>query len=138
MNTGDDAPDLERRFTVTISSKGMRAFRANNFALSSHSKVTLEPSTFTDEKFKLYCAYQAHAHGEHEKQPGGFTRFLVNSPLIVSAGDAQYGIRRTVPTSSPSGVRDLIPILNLESGHTLRHAPSGPFANILRVVPSDV
>jgi len=45
-------------------------------------EVTLEPSTFTDEKFELYMGYQHDIHKEErEKTTSGFRRFLVDSPL---------------------------------------------------------
>ncbi|KAI0796566.1 arginine-tRNA-protein transferase [Abortiporus biennis] len=44
-------------------------------------EVTLEPSSFTDEKFNLFKSYQFHIHHEQEKKPSSFSRFLVKSPL---------------------------------------------------------
>ncbi|OSX59239.1 hypothetical protein POSPLADRAFT_1150353 [Postia placenta MAD-698-R-SB12] len=44
-------------------------------------EVTLEPSSFTEEKFVLYQKYQQEIHHEKEKAPGGFKRFLVETPL---------------------------------------------------------
>lgn len=44
-------------------------------------EVTLEPSSFTQEKFKLYCKYQKDIHHEDDKNPAGFKSFLVDSPL---------------------------------------------------------
>lgn len=49
------------------------------------SKVTLEASAFTQEKFQLFCDYQAHVHADYDKSPEGFARFLVSSPLFVSS-----------------------------------------------------
>ncbi|KAI0265192.1 arginine-tRNA-protein transferase [Gloeopeniophorella convolvens] len=56
--------------------------------LSKHSQkpahvfeVTLEPSSFTEEKFALYQSYEAHIHKKPEKHSGGFKRFLIESPL---------------------------------------------------------
>ena len=46
-------------------------------------KVTLEPSSFTEEKFELYKKYQAKIHNDHRESPSGFKRFLVDSPLEV-------------------------------------------------------
>lgn len=45
--------------------------------------MTLEPSSFTDEKFELYKKYQSEIHHDQEKLPSGFARFLVDSPLVV-------------------------------------------------------
>ncbi|EMD40631.1 hypothetical protein CERSUDRAFT_111211 [Gelatoporia subvermispora B] len=47
-------------------------------------EVTLEPASYTDEKFALYQSYQKEIHHEQEKTPGGFKRFLVETPLISS------------------------------------------------------
>jgi arginine-tRNA-protein transferase len=46
--------------------------------------ATLEPSSYTEEKFELYAKYQKDIHHEEEKKPEGFIRFLVDSPLSVS------------------------------------------------------
>ncbi|KZT20813.1 hypothetical protein NEOLEDRAFT_1100325 [Neolentinus lepideus HHB14362 ss-1] len=44
-------------------------------------EVTLEPSSYTDEKFALYEKYQAEIHMDFDNAPSGFKRFLVESPL---------------------------------------------------------
>lgn len=45
--------------------------------------VTLEPDTFTEEKFQLFDNYQRHVHheGDAEISKTGFKRFLCSSPL---------------------------------------------------------
>ncbi|KAK4552778.1 Arginyl-tRNA--protein transferase 1 [Recurvomyces mirabilis] len=46
-------------------------------------QVTLEPDTFTEEKYALFANYQKHVHHEQDSdisQPG-FKRFLCSSPL---------------------------------------------------------
>ncbi|KII95226.1 hypothetical protein PLICRDRAFT_34070 [Plicaturopsis crispa FD-325 SS-3] len=48
---------------------------------SKDFSVTLEPSTFTAEKFALYEKYQATIHNDPDKDPDGFKSFLVTSPL---------------------------------------------------------
>ncbi|KAI9056577.1 hypothetical protein FKP32DRAFT_1599303 [Trametes sanguinea] len=45
-------------------------------------EVTLEPSSFTEEKFALYKSYQKEIHHEDDKAPSSFKRFLVQTPLI--------------------------------------------------------
>ncbi|KAH9899760.1 arginine-tRNA-protein transferase [Cubamyces lactineus] len=45
-------------------------------------EVTLEPSSYTDEKFALYCSYQKEIHKEDDKRASSFRRFLVQTPLI--------------------------------------------------------
>ena len=46
-------------------------------------EVTLEPDTFTEEKFCLYKEYQINVHHDkpEELKPTGFKRFLCGSPL---------------------------------------------------------
>ncbi|KAF3008623.1 Arginyl-tRNA--protein transferase 1 [Curvularia kusanoi] len=46
-------------------------------------EVTLEPATFTAEKFELFRDYQSHVHKEKSSEisQGGFKRFLCTSPL---------------------------------------------------------
>ncbi|KZT12812.1 uncharacterized protein LAESUDRAFT_733408 [Laetiporus sulphureus 93-53] len=44
-------------------------------------EVTLEPSSYTEEKFALYQNYQKEIHHEDEKAPSSFRRFLVETPL---------------------------------------------------------
>ncbi|KAJ7228778.1 arginine-tRNA-protein transferase [Mycena pura] len=44
-------------------------------------EVTLEPSSYSKEKFELYCTYQRDIHHDLENTPSGFKTFLVNSPL---------------------------------------------------------
>ena len=48
-------------------------------------QVTLEPSSFTEEKFALYCAYQKEIHNDDDKSASGFKRFLIENPLVVSS-----------------------------------------------------
>ncbi|KAG0709512.1 arginine-tRNA-protein transferase [Suillus ampliporus] len=45
-------------------------------------EVTLEPSTYSEEKYALYVLYQRQIHHDEHNTPEGFTRFLVRSPLI--------------------------------------------------------
>ncbi|KAI0091932.1 arginine-tRNA-protein transferase [Irpex rosettiformis] len=44
-------------------------------------EVTLEPSSYTYEKFTLFQKYQQDTHKEKEKMPSSFKRFLVDTPL---------------------------------------------------------
>ncbi|GAA6002619.1 hypothetical protein JCM10207_007596 [Rhodosporidiobolus poonsookiae] len=45
----------------------------------------VEPASFTEEKYKLYRRYQMEVHGDSASKvtPGGFRRFLVDSPLEI-------------------------------------------------------
>ncbi|KAG9317583.1 arginine-tRNA-protein transferase [Chiua virens] len=45
-------------------------------------QVTLERSSFTDEKYALFVAYQTEIHHDDDNTPRSFRRFLVQSPLI--------------------------------------------------------
>ncbi|KAI0729359.1 arginine-tRNA-protein transferase [Fomitopsis betulina] len=67
-----------------------RAIHASEYAFAAgaggdvpkhHFEVTLEPSSFTDEKFALYQSYQQNIHMEEEKMPSSFRNFLVETPL---------------------------------------------------------
>lgn len=44
-------------------------------------ETVLEPSSYSPEKFELYCKYQGGIHNDSENTSSGFKRFLVNSPL---------------------------------------------------------
>ena len=47
--------------------------------------MTLEPSSFTQEKYVLYEKYQNLIHNDYNNYTSGFRRFLVDSPLYVRA-----------------------------------------------------
>ncbi|CAE6523547.1 unnamed protein product [Rhizoctonia solani] len=44
-------------------------------------EVTLEPSSYTDEKYQLYLKYQESIHEDTGNTPRGFERFLVTSAI---------------------------------------------------------
>ncbi|CAE6426484.1 unnamed protein product [Rhizoctonia solani] len=44
-------------------------------------EVTLEPSSYTDEKYQLYLKYQVSIHEDTGNTPNGFERFLVTSAI---------------------------------------------------------
>ncbi|KAF8341479.1 arginine-tRNA-protein transferase [Cantharellus anzutake] len=50
--------------------------------------MELEPSSYSAEKFALYCQYQEQIHKDLDKQPSGFERFLVDNPLVLE--DIKY------------------------------------------------
>lgn len=56
------------------------------------SKIVLEPSSFTKEKYELYAKYQTSIHGDKEDDisEGGFKRFLVDSPMKIEDGFGSY------------------------------------------------
>ncbi|EJD01439.1 uncharacterized protein FOMMEDRAFT_90177, partial [Fomitiporia mediterranea MF3/22] len=62
------------------------AFTRPDSAPKHKFEITLEPASYTDEKFELYRHYQRNIHKEEYKEhrPSGFRRFLVDSPLQAS------------------------------------------------------
>lgn len=48
-------------------------------------EVIIQPSSYTEEKFKLYQSYQLNIHHEAKEGSNGFKRFLVESPLHSDA-----------------------------------------------------
>jgi arginine-tRNA-protein transferase len=44
-------------------------------------QVTLEPSSYTNEKYQLYLQYQESVHSDTGNTPEGFKRFLVESAI---------------------------------------------------------
>jgi len=44
----------------------------------------LEPSSYSKEKFELYCTYQRDIHNDLENTPSRFKKFLVDSPLSLT------------------------------------------------------
>ncbi|KAH7916339.1 arginine-tRNA-protein transferase [Hygrophoropsis aurantiaca] len=45
-------------------------------------RVTLEESSFSQEKYALYERYQTQIHHDYDNSPVSFRRFLVQSPLV--------------------------------------------------------
>ncbi|KAJ6539228.1 arginine-tRNA-protein transferase [Mycena capillaripes] len=59
------------------------AFSSNEPGPPEHRfETTLEPSSYSPEKFELYCKYQRDIHSDLNSTPSGFKRFLVDSPLF--------------------------------------------------------
>ncbi|KAF5337715.1 hypothetical protein D9611_014530 [Ephemerocybe angulata] len=54
----------------------------DNAKATHEFEVTLEPASFTKEKYNLFCKYQSDVHNDHEKSESGFKHFLVDSPLV--------------------------------------------------------
>lgn len=48
-------------------------------------EVTIEPASYTKEKFDLFCKYQTAVHHDTESTVSGFKRFLVTTPLQEEA-----------------------------------------------------
>lgn len=60
------------------------AIHASESALDNPAhnfEITLEPSSYSGEKFALYQSYEKHIHKKPEKESLGFLRFLVETPL---------------------------------------------------------
>ncbi|KAJ6509921.1 arginine-tRNA-protein transferase [Mycena vitilis] len=52
-----------------------------NEAQEHQFETILEPSSYSLEKFELFCKYQKGIHSDSDSTPSGFKRFLVDSPL---------------------------------------------------------
>ncbi|KAL0094775.1 arginine-tRNA-protein transferase [Phycomyces blakesleeanus] len=82
---GDWAPKDTNSMDTTSESDQKKA--SKNHAKEPSQKhtleVLLEPSSFTKEKYDLYCKYQTEIHKDEpsELKPESFKRFLVESPL---------------------------------------------------------
>lgn len=72
----DSAPfELTQSIHVSERQYVINGEPAHNF------EVTLELSSFTEEKFALYQSYEKNIHHKDDKQRASFTSFLVDSPL---------------------------------------------------------
>ncbi|KAI0352829.1 hypothetical protein OH77DRAFT_1427947 [Trametes cingulata] len=69
FNLTEDIHAGERSFVKDLTP-------AHNF------EVTLEPASYTEEKFNLYVSYQKEIHHEGDKAPSSFKGFLVQTPLV--------------------------------------------------------
>jgi len=61
-------------------------------------QVTLERSSYTDEKYALYVAYQTQIHHDDDNTPHSFKRFLVQSPLQPEPIPYQTPLPRHLPS----------------------------------------
>ncbi|KAI9574553.1 arginine-tRNA-protein transferase [Boletus coccyginus] len=61
-------------------------------------QVTLERSSYTDEKYALYVAYQTQIHHDDDNTPRSFRRFLVQSPLVSEPIPYQTSSPRHLPS----------------------------------------
>jgi arginyl-tRNA---protein transferase len=77
-------------FNLIMSAHASEYQPHQDHAFSHRYEMTLEPSSYTDEKYELFKKYQAEIH-EDSSTPIGFKRFLVTSPLRQEA----------IPYSSP-------------------------------------
>ena len=84
-----------------VPSKSQRRVQRQNVDLT----VTVEPATFSDEKYDLYARYLAHRHGEKKADEDGvesFRSFLYDSPV-----DTVEFLYRDGPTLVGVGICDL-------------------------------
>ncbi|KLO19826.1 hypothetical protein SCHPADRAFT_898398 [Schizopora paradoxa] len=77
-------PPKSEPFSLLPSIHASEASFVKDQTPSHEFEVTLEPASYTDEKFELYVKYQADVHNDHRESESGFTRFLVDSPLEPS------------------------------------------------------
>ncbi|CCM04826.1 uncharacterized protein FIBRA_07019 [Fibroporia radiculosa] len=89
---GDDVDDKDVRKVLKSSKTASfslveeihaseHEFLPSGFAAQHKFQVSLEPSSFTDEKFALYESYQRQIHLDEDNTRHGFKRFLVETPL---------------------------------------------------------
>ncbi len=84
-----EAPAHHFQVSSMMPVPGSRYSLADNMP----AQVTFEPPSYTEEKFALYSRYQQEIHHEAwERQPSGFKRFLVHSPLAVSTSGRPGGL----------------------------------------------
>jgi len=70
-------------FSLVSSVHGSeRAFCSADEKLRHDFQVTLERSSYSDEKYALFVAYQTQIHHDVDNTPRSFRRFLVQSPLV--------------------------------------------------------
>ncbi|KAI6164752.1 arginine-tRNA-protein transferase [Pisolithus thermaeus] len=62
-----------------------KAFLPETEMLRHNFEVTLEHSSYTDEKYNLYVTYQTQIHHDPDKTPIDFKCFLVQTPLVHEA-----------------------------------------------------
>ncbi|KAI0750919.1 arginine-tRNA-protein transferase [Daedaleopsis nitida] len=72
----------EHVFNLTDDVHASEASFVKDHTPAHRFEVILEPSTYTPEKFALYCSYQEQIHNDKDKSKNGFSRFLVHSPLV--------------------------------------------------------
>ncbi|KAG1907323.1 arginine-tRNA-protein transferase [Suillus fuscotomentosus] len=74
-----DPPNLSLSTSIHAAESD---FVSSNATARHQFKVTLEPSTYSEEKYALYLLYQREVHHDPYNTPEDFKRFLVKSPLI--------------------------------------------------------
>jgi len=74
----------------SLLSKGIKKpkqkeMQAKKSAPQRQLMITLKRSEFTQESYELYANYQKTIHNDFDTSVGGYTNFLVDSPLIFEA-----------------------------------------------------
>jgi len=85
----DTEPEMTRRKPIKMPPFSLvdsihtseSGFRDGLVAPLHKFETTLEPSSFTEEKYALFKQYQRSVHSD-DSTPSGFKRFLVDSPLL--------------------------------------------------------
>ncbi|KAJ7129806.1 arginine-tRNA-protein transferase [Mycena epipterygia] len=110
----------------------INAIHAAEVAFSSEKQhahqfeTILEPSSYSSEKYDLYCKYQRDIHKDLKNTPSGFKRFLVDSPL------------RAAPIPYPSSPPAHLPT-NYGSYHQLYKCDNKLFAlGVIDILPNCV
>ncbi|KAK7695493.1 hypothetical protein QCA50_000129 [Cerrena zonata] len=75
----------EAPFALTVDLHASESRTIQDGSVKHKFEVTLEHSSFTEEKFDLFEIYQKDIHHEDDKDPDGFNRFLVETPLHYEA-----------------------------------------------------
>ena len=72
--------------------------------------MSIEPASYTSEKFELFKEYQACVHKDEEKEPASFKRFLCDTCLSVGGAiancfcDGIFPSLRSVSSSQPTPI----------------------------------
>lgn len=69
-------------FSLTTSIHAAELEFLTNEHPAHRLEVTLEPSSYSLEKYELYQKYQEEIHHDTHNTPSSFRRFLVHSPLV--------------------------------------------------------
>jgi arginine-tRNA-protein transferase len=94
----EDAPEIKEPTTPIFDrTTGIYNLIQNAESHNQNSKhkltTVLEPAAFTMETFDLYKKYQIEIHNDKtdDINPEGYTRFLIDSPLINDPENSQFG-----------------------------------------------
>ncbi|KAA1466226.1 hypothetical protein DENSPDRAFT_768177 [Dentipellis sp. KUC8613] len=77
----DEPPSSGSSFVSSIHASEKQFLPSSEAEPAQVFEVTLEPSSFTEEKFALYESYEANIHSRAHVRRSGFKSFLIESPL---------------------------------------------------------